>query len=126
MHIAGGGSPRCYDCLEYKGKRGGAKKTREDRHKTNSPLMLVSADFFGKISPKSIRGNQWVFVFICDECSFAHCEPLAQKSDAPDALARFTTMIRQKCGTINGRTGTSYCSIRPANERDMRALYLKH
>ena len=96
MHTEGE-SVRCLDCLENKGKRGGAAKVRAEKYERN-PLVLFSADFFGKVKPTSIRGNCWVLAFICDVCNLAHVEVLSKKEDAPEALIRFTKLIRSKCG----------------------------
>ena len=92
---------RCLDCLENKGKRGGANKVRTEKYEKN-PLVLFSGDFFGKVSPQSIRGNSWVLVFICDVCNYAHVEVLEAKSQAPEALIRFTKKIRETCGAQAG------------------------
>ncbi|MBQ28094.1 MAG: hypothetical protein CMH81_08185 [Nitrospiraceae bacterium] len=105
MHVDGVTRTRCLDCMESKGKRGGASKVRDPKYRVRNPLMLFSADFFGKVTPTSIRSNKWVLLFICDECNFAHAECIPKKSDAPQALERFTKQIRQKCGTDKeGRT----------------------
>ena len=94
---------RCFDCLENKGKRGGADKVRAEKYKKN-PLVLFSGDFFGKVSPPSIRGNVWSLVFICDACAYAHVEVLERKAEAPEALERFAKLIRSRCGAVNGKT----------------------
>ena len=95
---------RCLDCLEAKGRRGGASQERSEKYQNKSPFLLFSADFFGKVSPPSIRKNNWVIAFICDDCGFAHAEPIHAKRDAPEALERFTKQIRDKCGanTLGG------------------------
>ena len=43
------------------------------------------------------------FLFICDECNYAHAEVLKSKGDAPAALERFTNKIRGLCGAKFGR-----------------------
>ena len=96
---------RCLDCMESKGKRGGARKERPEEFKTRSPFLLFSADFFGQVKPQSIQGNNWVLAFICDECAFAHAECIRSKRDAPAALERFTKEIRRKTGVTTLGTG---------------------
>ena len=96
---------RCLDCLECKGKRGGASKERPESYKTRAPFLLFSADFFGKVSPQSISGNNWTLAFICDECGYAHAETIPAKRDAPEALERFTKTIRAKCGASTMNEG---------------------
>ena len=115
-----GTNVRCLDCLECKGKSKGARKERPAKFSTKKPMLLFSADFFGKVKPESIQGNQWCLVFICDECGYAQIKCLAHKHEAPVALAEFTKTIRKRCGNDNDTNPLIVAGIHTDNEPVLR------
>jgi len=88
----------CLDCMEYKGQKKGHSVVREERYAIAEPLTLFACDFFGMVKPVSYKGNNWVFVFVCDTCGYLHVKPLKTKHDAPKELEKFVLSLRNKCG----------------------------
>ena len=94
---------RCFDCLEMKGRKASHDKIRDQaKYKIDQPFLLFSTDFFGKIKPKTFRGNNWVMLFCCDSCGYTKAQPIKNKSDAPKTLVDFVREVRSKCGTEPG------------------------
>ena len=93
---------RCFDCIEFKGRKASHETTRNEAYELSSPFLLFSCDFFGEIKPESFRGNKWVLVYVCDKCGYTKAQPLINKSDAPASLVQFVKEVRQNCGVERG------------------------
>ena len=116
---------RCFDCLEMKGRKMSHGKTRSQQHEIDSPFILFSCDFFGKIIPKSFRGHQWVLVFCCDSCGYSKAVPIPTKDAAPEVLVDFVREVRAKCGIKHGEMRTTknklvFAGIHSDNEAVLR------
>ncbi len=98
---------RCFDCLEFKGRKASHDSIRKKRYDGGIPFTLFSCDFFGQIKPESFRGCKWVLLYICDCCGYTKCHPLKNKSDAPYSLVKFVNEVRAKCGVHPGETKSS-------------------
>ncbi|MAD46585.1 MAG: hypothetical protein CMH98_16415 [Oceanospirillaceae bacterium] len=94
----------CIDCLQFKGRKTGHEKVRNQKFDTPSPFLLTSTDFFGKIKPTSYRLKKWVMLFIDDHSGFAYAQCLKTKSEAPRVLEEFVTQVRRKIGVPYGKT----------------------
>ena len=117
---------RCFDCIEYKGRKASHSKSREQQYETDGPFVLFSCDFFGQIKPKSFRGNSWCLVYCCDKCGYTKAQPLERKSDAPASLVQFVNEVRRNCGVEKGCRATAdkrlvFAGIHSDNEPVLRS-----
>ena len=97
---------RCFDCLEFKGRKSSHDKERDDIHKINNAFVLFSCDFFGPVKPKSFKGNNWCLLFCCDKCNYTKAQSIEHKSEAPFELIKFVNEVRRKCGCETGSKET--------------------
>ena len=99
---------RCFDCLEFQGRKSSHDKSRDEKHanKLDNPFVLFSCDFFGPVKPKSFKGNNWCLLFCCDKCGYIKAQSIERKSEAPYELIRFVNEVRRKCGCDTGSKET--------------------
>ena len=71
----------CEECLKSKGQKASHKKDRPQKYSELPPLSQLSCDFKGPI-PENVRGNNYLFVAICDKTAFAFVMPIPHKDDA--------------------------------------------
>jgi len=84
----------CPDCDLAKGKKCSFIKLRAPQNTTSTPLKQLDADFYGQITPESIRRCKFLLVFICDAIAFAIVIPIRHKDEAPEQLRNVVQKLR--------------------------------
>lgn len=98
---------RCVTCLENKFKALGSDNIASNAEtRTESPLFLLSADFFGPVRPDSFRGSRFVLVYVCNTTGWISVRCVKNKSDVVVATESLIREVRSKMG-VDIKTGRS-------------------
>ena len=104
IHCPEGFSRReCAECIRAIGRRVSIARERLKRHEIDRSLKLLAADFFGELTPTSVRGCKIILVIICDVSKFVIIIPLTQKSEVVAHLRRVIRALETRTNTTGER-----------------------
>ena len=89
---------KCEECDLAKGAKSSFSKERHDKYKKNEPLQQLNCDFYGPLTPESIRGYKLILVFICDAISFVWAEPVRHRSECVEIVKKLIEKVRAEDG----------------------------
>ena len=89
---------KCQECDLAKGSKTSFRKERPDRHKRDTPLYQLNTDYYGPMTPESIRGCTMFMVFICDAVSHVWVFPIRHKNECVEICKKLVEQIRAKDG----------------------------
>ena len=112
LHIPGLVVNHCPECLESKGTRVSSDDSRADQFKPSRGCEQLDADFWGPVPHTSVRGKQWVLVFICPVISYVFIFPVATREECADCLKLVVSELDRK--------GIKVCRVRSDNAPEFR------
>ena len=89
---------QCPECCVGIGSRGSHRAVRPARAVPSGPLQQQSGDYWGTVSPVSIRGCTILLVVICDVLGFVWLWPLGSKSQIVEVLRSHVRSLRARYG----------------------------
>lgn len=98
FHVAGSRPCICEECLLAKAPKKSHPSVRSEHYKSKIPFNALSVDFFGRITPTSVRGHKFGFLGKDDASKFGFGIPIPFKASGPSCLESIVRQLRLYTG----------------------------